>query len=258
MTESRPTIDTILKRKSIRSFRPDPVPEEQRRRILEAMLRAPSAGNQMLYSVIEVEDQHKKEELARSCDNQPFISRSPWVLIFLADMQRMLDFFELSGVHSLVESGAAESVKAREADLLLASCDALIAAQTAVLAAESLALGSCYIGDVMENYEFHRDLLQLPDYCFPIAMLCLGYPTEQQQRRPPTERIAADKIIFTDRYRRLTPDELRHLYDHNIPRRPRFVDGAKNIGQDTYLRKFSSPFMMEMRRSVKAMLAHWS
>ena len=60
--------------------------------------------------------------------------------------------------------------------LFLACCDALIAAQTAVIAAESLGIGTCYIGDIMENYEEHEELFGLPKYVFPIRLICFGYP----------------------------------------------------------------------------------
>lgn len=69
-------------------------------------------------------------------------------------------------------------------DLMLAVTDTVIAAQNAVVAAESFGLGSCYIGDIMENCEEQRRLLCLPDYVFPAAMLVLGWPTEQQKQRP--------------------------------------------------------------------------
>ena len=79
--------------------------------------------------------------------------------------------------------------KPQEGDLFLACNDALIAAQTAVVAAESLGIGSCYIGDIMENYEAHRDLFGLPQYVFPICLLCFGYPTQGQMQRPMTPRL---------------------------------------------------------------------
>lgn len=50
--------------------------------------RAPTAGNQTLYSVLQVDDQSAKDALARTCDDQPFIASAPWVLVFLADLQR--------------------------------------------------------------------------------------------------------------------------------------------------------------------------
>ena len=75
---------------------------------------------------------------------------------------------------------------------MLACCDALIAAQTTVLAAESLGIGSCYIGDIMENYEIHRDLLQLPKYVFPIALLCLGRPARELSERSRSSRFSRE------------------------------------------------------------------
>ena len=81
-------------------------------------------------------------------------------------------------------------------DVMLAASDAAIAAQNAVTAAWSLSVGSCYIGDVMERCEEHREMLNLPPHVFPAAMLVLGYPTEQQARRPKPERFnMADNCV---------------------------------------------------------------
>ena len=66
---------------------------------------------------------------------------------------------------------------------MLAITDTAIAAQNAVVAAESLGIGSCYIGDIMENCEEQRRLLQLPEYVFPAVMLVFGWPTMQQKQR---------------------------------------------------------------------------
>ena len=66
-------------------------------------------------------------------------------------------------------------VKPQEADLLLANCDALIAAQNSVIAAESLGIGSCYIGDIVENIEVHKEMFNLPEYVFPTIMVCYGH-----------------------------------------------------------------------------------
>src|SRR6056297_769721 len=97
-------IDTILKRKSIRSYLPESIPEEQKQQVIEAMLRAPTAGNQMLYSVIDIESVELKLTLSETCAHQPFIASAPWVLVFLADFQRILDFFHYSDVDSLVKA----------------------------------------------------------------------------------------------------------------------------------------------------------
>ena len=251
------TIDLIVKRKSIRSYRNTPIPDQDRSSILEAMRRAPTAGNQTLYSVIQVEDIHKKRQLADSCDHQPFIAEAPWILVFLADLQRMYDFLNASNIERLITEGIAPPARPQEGDVLLACCDALIAAHTAVIAAESLGIGSCYIGDILENYEKVRALLSLPRYTLPITLVTFGYPTDQQKNRPATARMPLEQFVFTDSYCSLSEEELVTLYDYNLERSPKFLPGAENIGQHIYMRKFSSEFMREMRRSVRQMLAIW-
>jgi FMN reductase (NADPH)/FMN reductase [NAD(P)H] len=82
------TVQLILKRKSVRAYEDRPLSAEIKEAIFHAALRAPTAGNMMLYSIIEVGDQHTKDILARTCDNQPFIAKAPLVWLFLADYQR--------------------------------------------------------------------------------------------------------------------------------------------------------------------------
>lgn len=170
------TIGAIQNRRSVRAYQDRPVKRDTVDLIIRSAMRAPTAGNMMLYSIIEIENQTIKDKLAVSCDNQPFIAKAPLVLLFLADYQRWFDVFIASDVRSYCEAEGKKLRLPGEGDLLLACCDALIAAQTAVIAAESLGIGSCYIGDIMENYEYHKELLDLPQYAFPIALLCFGYP----------------------------------------------------------------------------------
>src|SRR5512133_2515396 len=142
----------------------------------------------MLYSIIDVTNQSIKDTLAKTCDNQPFIARAPMVWLFLADYQRWYDYFLACGVEKSCAERNLPLRRPQEGDLFLACSDALIAAQNAVIAAESFGVGSCYIGDIMEQYEVHQKLFDLPQYTFPIALLVFGYPTPEQRRRPYTKR----------------------------------------------------------------------
>jgi FMN reductase (NADPH)/FMN reductase [NAD(P)H] len=167
----------------------------------------------------------------------------------------------VSGVEELCEQEGKAMRTPEEGDLFLACCDALIAAQTAVVAAESLGLGSCYIGDIMENYEEHRELFDLPQYVFPICLLCFGYPTRQQRERALTRRLDTEYVVFEDRYRRFEPEEHEEMYrdrqQEPVYGQQRPALGAKNLAQLTYTRKFDSDFAREMNRSVRAMLQAW-
>jgi nitroreductase len=248
------TLELLAKRKSVRAYEPVPLGPGQREAILRAALRAPTAGNQMLYSIIEIEDQALKDRLAETCDHQPFIAKAPLVLLFVADYQRWFDFFRHSGVEDLCRRTGTPFRTPQEGDLMLALSDALIAAQTAVVAAEALGLGSCYIGDIMENAEIHRELLSLPEYAFPIALVCFGVPTEGQRQRPQPPRFPEELVVFRNAYRRLEPAEFAAMESEQ----PAGSSEAVNTGQRVFLRKYASDFMLEMNRSVRELLRSWT
>jgi nitroreductase len=249
-------IDTLLSRKSIRAFENRRIEPDVRAAILKAAFRAPTAGNMMLYSIIDVTDQTIKDKLVTTCDNQPLIARAPMVWLFLADYQRWQDYF----VHSNVEKLEKPMRNPEEGDLFLACSDALIAAQNAVIAAESFGLGSCYIGDIIENYEIHKEMFNLPQYVFPICMLVFGYPTQQQKEREMTSRFDEKFVVFENQYRQLEGDEFDEMFAERESQMPKSkaMQDIDNFGQAMYRRKFSSAFSIEMSRSAREWLKHWT
>lgn len=238
MTRMNEVLRQLKERKSVRVFTEQPISKEDKRAILEAAMDAPTAGNQQLYTILDITDEELKETLSKTCDNQPFIAKAPMVLVFLADFQKWYDAFAEAGC---------EPRKPREGDMMLAICDTLIAAQNAVTAAQSLGIGSCYIGDIMELRETHRELLNLPDYVFPAAMIVFGYPTQQQIERAKPERCPLEYIVQENTYHKMDGEELRALF-------------VKKPGIQTFEswfgafcnRKYHSDFSKEMSRSVKA------
>lgn len=247
-------IDLLERRVSTRAYAPTPITASEKHAILNAAFRAPTAGNMMLYSIIDVTDQAIKDRLAVTCDDQPFIATAPLVLVFLADFQRWIDLFAHSDVTSL--DGVGHRGAPAAGDLLLACSDALIAAQNAVVAAESMGIGSCYIGDVLENDEEHAELLALPPHALPIAMVCFGRAAAS---RPPTPRYT-EFVVHTDRYHRLDEDELA-TYEDGL-RKTHAPHGLKpgftNFGQEIYARKFTPHYMAEMNRSAAWWIKRWS
>jgi nitroreductase len=213
----------------------------------------------MHYHIIEVADQEMKDKLVTTCDNQPFIAKAPLVLLFLADLQRWYDLFEYSGVPELCKERGLDYMTPCESDLLLASCDALVAAQNAVIAAESLGIGSCYIGDIMENIETHREMFGLTKWVFPIALLCFGYSLrEGREDRERTPRFPERFVYSKNKYRQADAEDFETtLMEHYKVGRD-YLKDADNIGQVVYLRKTGASFSAEMRRSVKVALKDWS
>jgi len=252
-------MDVLLKRKSMRAYEDKQISADVRADILKATLRAPTAGNMMLYSIVEVTDQKIKDKLAITCDNQPFIARAPMVWLFLADYQRWFDYFVASGVEELCKQKNIAMRKPKEGDLFLACSDALIAAQNAVIAAESFGIGSCYIGDIMEQYETHKELFNLPQYTFPICMVCFGYPTQQQKEQDFIPRFDEKFIVFENQYRQLGKDEFDEMFAERQSKLPKgkSMEGIANVGQANYMQKFSADFSVEMNRSARAILKNW-
>ncbi len=226
----------LHERKSVRAFTEREIEPAVKAAVLQAATQAPTAGNQQMYTILDITDPGLKETLSETCDHQPFIATAGMVLVFCADFQKWYDAFLAAGC---------EPRKPGVGDLMLAVTDTAIAAQNAVTAAHSLGLGSCYIGDIMENCETHRKLLGLPEYVFPCAMLVFGYPTEQQMERPKPERVAMEHIVHENGYRRMDDGELERMFSYKA-------------GANTYdgwirafcNRKYNSAFSREMTRSV--------
>ena len=239
------TIAEIRARKSVRVYEDRPIPAEVKEAILDAALQAPTAGNMTLYTILDITDPTIKAALAKSCDNQPFIATAPMVLIFCADYRRWYDVF--CKYEDPVRTPAM-------GDLFLSQADTIIAAQNAVVAAESLGLGSCYIGDVVENFEYHQQLLKLPRYVVPAAMVCFGYPTEQQKNRKKPTRFALSDIVHENGY----DMEKSAAMDRMLMEKEKLsAEELEGWVRRFCKRKWNSEFSREMSRSCAAMVKDW-
>lgn len=260
---SNSVLQTMKNRTSLRVYDDREISREILDQILQAAMRAPTAGNQMLYSIIVVRDKETKKFLFQTCDHQAFVQKASVILIFLADHQRWFDYYRLNGVAEYCEREKLNFEAPQESDLLLAIEDAMAAAQNAVIAAESLGIGSCYIGDVLENYELHQKYFDLPEWAFPIAMLCLGY-YHKEKRPQPRPRFDRKYIVFDEKYHHLTPQEYQEMfaerektfrYEEDEKKNPYHAD---NFAQAFYARKTGAEFSKEMARSVRVAMKNWN
>lgn len=231
-----PILEQLHARKSVRVYEDRPISQVDRDAILAAACAAPTAGNQQLYTILDITDPQLKNTLADTCDHQPFIAQAPLVLIFCADCQKWYDAFAAGGCQPRYPGVG---------DLLLAWSDANIAAQNAVTAAWSLGIGSCYIGDILERCETHRQLLRLPEYVVPASMVVFGYPTRQQQERQKPRRRAMAHIVHKNGYRRMDEEELKAMLADNAGERS-YADWLQAFCN----RKYNSDFSREMSRSA--------
>jgi len=250
------TIHLIHNRMSLRRYCKRPLREEHVDAILEGAMRAPTAGNMMLYTILQVADASKKAALADACGHA-FIGDAPLVLLFLADMQRWQDVYEAAGVPESCERSGHPFQTPDMGKLLLGCCDALLAAHTSVLVAESLGIGSCYVGDVMGLSGQHRSLFGLPPWAFPITMVCYGYYPEELQRSR-TPRFARRFICCQDRYRRLSEAEQAEMLSDV---EAKFADVLRkrgmNLGEMTYSHFSAGPAARALAAAAARQIEPW-
>lgn len=156
------TLKTIAERRSIRSFRPDPIPAEHLRQILEAARQAPSAGNRQPWKFILVDDPALKARVAQACSEQDWMAEAAYI----------------------VAAVGLPPVQSR-----WYAVDTAIALDHLVLAAAALGYGTCWIGAFNEA-EVKR-LLKIPAEASVINLTPLGLPAETPgaSRRKPIQEL---------------------------------------------------------------------
>src|SRR5207244_2845184 len=154
---------------SVRAYRSDPVPDDTLAALIAAAQSAPTSGNLQLWSVVAVRDDERRTRLAKLAEEQDFIAQAPLFLVWLADLARArLITTELG-------AATAEGADFVEA-AVLAFVDVSLAAQNASLAAESLGLGTVFVGAIRNRPLDVAAELGLPPNVFPVFGLTVGVP----------------------------------------------------------------------------------
>lgn len=185
------TLDTLLSHRSIRAFLPSPLAAGTIETLVAAAQSAPTSSNIQAWSVVAVEDADRKARLSRIAGEQRHINDAPLFLVWVADLARA---DHLAGQRGVRLEGADFTES-----FLLASIDAALAAQNAVVAAESLGLGTVYIGALRNNPEAVAAELGLPDKAYAVFGLVVGHPDPERQAAV-KPRLPQSAVLHRDRY----------------------------------------------------------
>ena len=199
-----PTLQVIRSHRSIRKYKPDPLPREMIEAIVSAAQRSSTSSNLQTYSVVAVTDAEKRAQLCELCGGQEHVREAPVFLAFCADLARLERVCELRGYP--LEADHMET-------FLVAVVDAAIVLQTAVLAAESLGLGACMIGAIRNHPREVIQMLGLPKRVFPVVGLTLGWPAEAPALKP---RLPLRAVLHWERYDTSHLDEDLLAYDREM------------------------------------------
>lgn len=189
--ELNETLQTLLSHKSIRHYLEKPLPDGTLELLVAAAQSAATSSNLQLWSVVAVTDLARKKRLSELANNQAQIVQAPLFLVWLADVSRLENIMlaeklDPQGLHQL--------------DLfLIAVIDAALAAQNAVIAAESQGLSTVYIGALRNNVSRVAKELQLPEGVFPVFGLCVGY-ADSEKKISVKPRLPQEAVLHKEVY----------------------------------------------------------
>lgn len=188
-------------RSSERSFSPRAVPSSVMDDVLASAIQSSNTGNMQIYSIIVTQREDLRLELCQKAHfNQQMVKDAPVHLTFCADLNRFNHWCRQRG---------AEPGYDNFLSFFTASVDAIIAAQTACIAAEAHGLGICYLGTVNYNAEAVGKILQLPSHVVPVATVVMGYPA---QKSPVTSRLPVEAVVHYETYQDFSDQRIDELY----------------------------------------------
>ena len=158
--------EMLMKRRSVRNFKDQPIPEEVIQQLLDAANNAPSGGNIQPVSIILIQEKENREILSEMIGNQPWVKNAPLSMIFCLDYNRVKRWAVLNGTEFKGDQAFSH--------FMISYADVMCAAQSVVLLAESLGLGSVYVGTILSYMDKAREQFSIPEFVLPMMVLSLG------------------------------------------------------------------------------------
>jgi nitroreductase len=231
-------IDLLKHHRSIRKFTQEPVSNEQVLAIIEAASAAATSNFIQAYSVIRVNNQENREKLAELSGSQAWVEKSPVFLVFCADLKRAENA-------CLIEKK--EMVSGLAEQFIVATVDVALAAENAMIAAESLGLGGVFIGGIRNNPEQVCELLKIPKHVYPVFGMCLGYPDHEPEQKP---RLPASVILKEDYYE----ENQSALEEYNETCSEYYKNRSRGSRVDSWTNQISNMVSKPLRPHMKEFL----
>lgn len=190
----------LFKHRSIRKFRPTPIPEEVLTEVLEAATRASTCGNMQLYSLVVTRDEALLARLAPCHFNQPMVTQAPCLVTVCADVHRFSMWCRQRDADPAYDNFAW---------FLNASADAWLATQNLCIQAELNGLGICILGTTIYTAGEIASVLELPEGVVPLTTVVVGYPDESPEL---TDRLPLDAVVHYETYKDYTAAEIDELW----------------------------------------------
>ena len=243
MTDTSTSAIPLLKsHRSIRKFTDEPISDELVEDIIGAGLAAATSSNLQGTTVIRVRNPATRAAIATLAGGQSYVETCAAFFIWCADLHRSAVACEMGG--GTLSAGMTEH-------FIIATTDCALAAQNAVVAAESVGLGICYIGGIRNDPQQVADLLELPDQVYPVFGLCLGWPDQDPMLKP---RLPLSVTLKEERYDESTDREGIAGYDETL--RSYYLERTGGKRDSTWTADMSSLLGKESRPHMREFLAN--
>jgi nitroreductase len=231
-------VDLLRSHRSIRKFTEDPIDDKMVESIITAGLSAATSSNLQGTTVIRVRNEATRAAIAKVAGGQAHVESAGAFHVWCADLHRSAVACELAGGE--FSAGMTEH-------FMIATVDCALAAQNAVVAAESLGLGICYIGGIRNDPQQVADLLELPDDVYPLFGMCLGWPNQDPDLKP---RLPLSVTLKEETYDESNDRARIEAYDEHMRAYYRERTGGKvdrtwSSDMSSLLGKESRPHMRE-------------
>jgi len=158
------TIDFLMHRRSIRKYKKDLVPWDNIVSVINCALNAPIAGNIFNVKFIVIRDPDGITEIAKACHDQMWMTTAPVLIAIVGEPEHQQRYYGARG----------------EKLYTMQNCAAC--AMSIISAAESLGLGSCWVGSFDEDKLV--SCLGLPEEVNVHAIISLGFADEEPHAPP--------------------------------------------------------------------------
>ena len=199
------TIQTQLNHRSIRAFKEQALTKEEVELLVDVARHTATSKFMQVYSIISITDPTLKAAFV-AISKQPYVEKNGHLFLFVVDYHRNVQLTKAQDRPAKLQGTA---------DYFIAGLtDATIAAQNMVVAAESLGMGTVFLGSLHNDAQQIIDLLGLPEYTFPAVGLAVGWPDQEPQLKP---RLPKEVMHMENHYQALeNPLKDIEAYDEEI------------------------------------------
>lgn len=233
-------IKLLTNHKSIRKFKEEKIDQEQINNIINSAQSASTSSFIQGYTIISVENEKNRDEIAKLSGDQKYIKEAPLFLVFCADLKRLYKAGEMNNID--IEKGYTEP-------FIIATVDAALAAQNAMVAAESMGLGGVFIGGIRNDPQKMSEILEIPEHVYPVFGMCLGYPDHDPEVKP---RLPLDVVFKRDKYDDSNDEEIIREYDKEI--QEYYIRRTRGKRNDSWSGQLADKIGNELRPHIKGFL----